>query len=178
MKNLLKEKLIPIIGLSILVVVLIVSTVLLLVKNVGKTILQIESQKVIPGNEISIPITIDKNHGFFNGQIILEYDSGALEFISCENGEVFDECTAYRPNGEDSIIIVVEQTAKLENTEVDGVVAMLNFKVRESAKKGTYPISFYLPETVEEGTCFIKVQDINAEKRTVPKCVNGKIVVE
>lgn len=178
MKNLSKEKAIAIIGISILVVALIVSTVLLLTKNVGKTVLKIESQKVIPGNEISLPITIEKNHGFFSGQIIIEYDSGALEFISCENGEVFDECFTYKPTGEDSIVIIVEQTTKLENTDINGVVAMLKFKVRASAKKGTYPISFYLPKKVDDGTGFLKIQDLDAEKWTIPKCVDGKIVVE
>ena len=178
MKNLLKEKLIPIIGLSILVVVLIVSTVLLLVKNVGKTTLKIESKTAIPGDEISLPIIIDKNHGIFSGQIVVAYNSSALEFLSCENGEVFDECDVHVLPESDTLVILAEQITKFENTKVDGVLATLKFKVRSGAKKGTYPISFHLPETVEDGTYFLRVQDIDSEKWTVPKCTNGKIVVQ
>lgn len=177
MKKLSKEKLIAIIGISILVIALVVAIVLLLVKNVGNTILKVESKNAIPGDEISIPITVEKNHGMYIGQIMVQYDSDSLEFLSCTNGEVFDQCTANSNDVEDTIVIIAEQTG-LENTDIDGVVATLNFRVRKSAKKGTYPISLYVPETVEEGTYFVRVQDIDEQKWIVPKCIAGKIVVQ
>ena len=178
MKKISTQKLITIIIASVLVAALIFVVAMLLIKNIGETTLKIESKTAIPGDEISLPIIIDKNHGVFSGQIVITYNSSALEFLSCENGKVFDECNVHVLPESDAVVIIAEQTSKFENTKIDGVLATLKFKVRAGAKKGTYPVSFHLPETVEEGTYFLRVQDIDLNKWTVPKCTNGKIVVQ
>ncbi len=170
-----KTKISIIIATLILAVAIIVSGALLIVNNVGKTTLFIESETALAGDTVRLPISINKNHGLFVGQIVIKYNADALEFVSYSNGDVFLQCGA---NDDDGTVIIILNHNGIENTKSDGVVATLNFEIKETTLKGEYPISFYLPENVEDGTYFAKVQNLEDESWIIPNCENGKIIVK
>ncbi len=132
---------------KICIVVLIVAiisvgtffTVKYIKNNIGDTVISLEGTTALAGDTIKIPFSISKNHGLWGGQIKINYDEKAFEFISCANGDVFDECEVNNNTG--SVNLIVNQTV-LANTKEDGLVASLNFKVKNLAKNGNYEISF------------------------------------
>lgn len=137
------KKLVLIIVCAVLAVALItVGTVFavdLFKNHIGTTVISFENKTVLAGDTVEIPLSISKNHGIWGGQIIINYDSDAINFVSCSNGEVFDECEVNSNVGE--VVILVTQS-ELEDSNENGLIANLNFKVKVSADKGDYDIAF------------------------------------
>lgn len=168
------KKLILIITSIVLVVALLVIGVMLFLGNIGNCKIAIESKTALQGDAVSIPISISKNHGLYYGRIIINYDSDALSFVSCANGEVFEECEANNLDGQ--LVLMVNQTG-VENTKIDGVMATLNFKVNETAPKGNYDINFEInQESPDDATCFVNVSE--PENFIAFEHENGKITVK
>lgn len=106
---------------------------------VGDTVISFESKTALAGDNVKLPISIIKNHGIWGGQIIVSYDADTLEFVSCANGDVFDECETNSADG--TVNLVVNQT-EIENNHKNGIIATLNFKIKENAQNGDYTIQF------------------------------------
>lgn len=128
---------------AVLAVALITTGVIVTAKYfknyVGDTVISFEEKTALAGDTVKIPFSVIKNHGIWGGQIKINYDSQAMAFVSCANGDVFDECEINSEDG--SVNIVVNQTG-LDDSKVNGVIATLNFKIKDSAKGGNYKIEF------------------------------------
>lgn len=172
MKRKTKKKLIIIIVAAVLAVALLavgtVYTVKYIKENVGDSILSLESKTALAGDTIKLSFTISKNHGLWGGQIVINYDADNLTFVSCANGVVFDECEANATDGGKLMVLVTQ--SDLENTDADGVVATLNFEIKDSAAKGDYDIEF----STDTNLCDID----EPEDLIVPLFENGKITVK
>lgn len=108
------------------------------VKNyVGDTTVYFENQTALSGDTVKLPLSITKNHGLWAGLLKVKYDTAGLEFVSCANGAVFDECEVEAGDGTVSIIV---NMSELEDVKENGLVVTLNFKVKENAKKGDYNV--------------------------------------
>ena len=107
MKKKLNSKLIIIITASVLAIALIATLIAVILNKAGDATVSFGSKKAIAGDTVEMPFSIDKNPGIWGGQIILNYDSDALSFVSCSNGDVFDECEVNDDNG--SLVILVNQ---------------------------------------------------------------------
>ena len=165
MKKKLNSKLIIIITASVLAIALIATLIAVILNKAGDATVSFGSKKAIAGDTVEMPFSIDKNPGIWGGQIILNYDSDALSFVSCSNGDVFDECEVNDDNG--SLVILVNQ-AELEDTDKNGVVATVSFKVKVSADKGDYDITF------DSETNFCNVTEVMVE----PILEKGTITVK
>lgn len=142
MKRKTKKILLIVLAIIAAVAVIAVSTVLIVKyvkRNVGTTIISFENQTAIAGDTVKLPVNIIKNHGIWGGQIKINYDTNALEFVSCANGEVFDECQA---NGDSGSVIIIVNQSDISEVKSNGTVATLNFNIRESASKTNYAIRF------------------------------------
>lgn len=142
MKKRTKKTVLMILAIVLAVILLSLATVFAVKyakKHIGTTTFSIENQTAIAGDTIKIPIEIVKNHGMWGGQIKINYDTNSLEFVSCANGVVFDECQASADSG--SVIIIVNQS-DLSESKLNGNVATLNFNIKQTASKGTYDIRF------------------------------------
>lgn len=131
------------IGFIITAVVLAIATiavgVLLIVKNIGETTVSLGDSKGINGDIVEIPLTIEKNHGIWGGQIIIDYDSDNISFISIENGTVFEGCEVNDTG--DSVALLATQTL-LKNTDKNGVIATLKFKIKANTDDGEHKLTF------------------------------------
>ncbi len=126
--------------LSICVVIFgTIFTVKYIKNNVGDTVLYFENQTALKGDVVKLPLYVNKNHGIWGGQLIIKYDASNFEFVSCANGNVFDECEINDNSG--MVNIIVNQT-ELNNAIQNGLVLTLNFKIKETALKGDYNITF------------------------------------
>ena len=159
------KKLVLIITSVVVAVAIICCGALLIIKNVGNTVLSLNSKTALAGDTVELTLSIDKNHGIWGGPIVINYDAESISFVSCANGGVFDECEVNSNEGE--VVLLVTQS-DFENTKANGVVATLNFKVKVSAEKGDFDISF----NGESNLCNIdeEIVEINYN--------NGKIKVK
>lgn len=109
--------------------------------NVGNTEVYIESKTALAGDTVKAPIVVAKNcgDGLWGAQIEIDYDSDALEFVSCANGEMLEIC---QPNSETGRVIIVLENADKDNVKKNGTLATLNFKIKEGTVKGDYNLKF------------------------------------
>ena len=162
-----KKKTILIISGVILAICLVLGTIFLIKDIKGDSVLSIESGAALAGDNIEIELTLDKNKGFYMGCITLEYDSDAIEFVSCASGEVFDMIETNDTTGQ---LVMLAYQNDLSLAKSDGNIATLTFKVKRNAKDGDYEIKF-----VDE-TNFCNLDD--PENLIVPELKNGIISVE
>ena len=163
----------------VLTITSILLVVLLLTGCAGSAtpVLSMESKLALVGDTINVPIEIEKNRGLYVGQIVVNYDPSVFEFVSGGNGNVFDECVVNGTDIKGTVMIIANQSG-VKNTKKNGIVSSLNFKIKDTAPRGDTTISFYMPETVEEGTYFLNVKDIAEEKWTIAKCNDAIISVK
>ncbi len=137
------KKLILIIVAAFLATTLVIFTALGAIKHIkthiGDTVISLEDKTALTGDTVKIPIVIEKNHGLWGGQIKINYNANVLDFISCANGDVFDECEVNDTDG--SVNLLVNQS-EMNNSKINGTIATLNFKIKETAKKGNSEIVF------------------------------------
>lgn len=107
--------------------------------QMGDCTATIGTEKSLAGDNVVIPLKLSKNSGMWGGQIIINYDSDAIDFVSCENGELFEECASNDNEGQLSILV---NQSNLKNTKKSGILLNLKFTVKETAKSGSYKLSF------------------------------------
>lgn len=126
--------------LAVALITLATMNVIKYIKNyVGDTVISFENQTALTGDTVKIPFSIIKNHGLWGGQVKINYDANVLEFVSCANGSVFDECEVNGAKG--SVNLIVNESG-LDDSKANGTIATLNFKIKETAKKGDCKIEF------------------------------------
>ncbi len=160
-----KNKFVFTIVAIVFAIAIIVVGIFLIFKNSGDTTISIGNAKALSGDTVEIPLTIEKNHGIWGGQILIDYDSSNLSFLSIENGEVFDECQVN--DAGDCVAVLVTQSV-LEDSRKDGLIATLKFKIKVSAKDGEHSLKF----NDETNFC-------NADEEMIePELKGGKITVK
>lgn len=98
------------------------------------------------GREVAVPVTIKNNPGFSTFRFRVSYNATDLELLSVENGTLTQGGTVMY--SADTLRQHVTFTWYTVGTEVreDGEIAILRFKVNDTAK-GKYPLTVtYLPE--------------------------------
>ena len=127
----------------ICLIISVVIALLTLFTGCGDTIegtkISLEDATGLAGDTINLPFSISENSGIWGGQILINYDSSAIEFESCTNGVVFDMCD-YNDNKGQLSLVVMQLEEK--DTKDNGLIATLNFKIKDVADDGEYEISF------------------------------------
>lgn len=164
-------KLILIIVACVLAVVILVAGLFIVIKKMRPCTLKIDSKTVLSGDNVTLSVVLDNNPGIYVGAMSIKYDPKVLTFISCANGDVFDERVINGLDGE--VVIVLNQTG-LKDTKNDGVVVTLTFNVKETAPKGEHNVYFDFAD--REMTGFRNVKD--PEKYIEFKFEHGKITVK
>ncbi len=131
----------------IIAIVLAVATIfvgsLLILKNIGNSVISIGNAKGLVGDVVEVPITIEKNPGIWGGQIIIDYDSKYFSFDSFLNGSVFEQCQVNDTG--DSVAILVTHTVTnsgLKDSKINGTVATLKFRIKATSQKGKQELKF------------------------------------
>ena len=132
----------------------------------------ISSKKAKKGEKnVNIIVSVKNNPGILGMVLKLEYDENALVLRSASNGKaVSDVLTLTKPKtftsgcnfGWDGVSIS-------ENEIKDGDVLVLSFDIRDSAKRGSYPIK----------VSFQKGNVVDKKLKSIPlKTINGVVEVE
>ncbi len=101
------------------------------------------------GKEVVVDLNLNANTGLASMLVQLDYDKNVLEFISAENGEVFDVNSFIGPQektegqGESEAKTLYWQNGTLtENVTKTGKLATLKFKIKDDAAVGKTKIRF------------------------------------
>ena len=131
-------------------------------KEKAGTKLSLEGAVGLPGDTVSIPISLSDNCGIWGSQILISYDSSVFSFVSCVNGEVFEMCDSNTV--EEGICIITSQLGT-EDTTANGLIATVKLKIKDIADDGEYKI------TIDEKTNFSNIagelQEVSFEGCTV-----------
>ena len=118
---------------------------------------------VLAGSEVVIDLTLTDNPGFTYLSLEYSYDKSALDLI-----EVNDKSLLGTYNGNGTSTLAWQNATASENFTVNGVVASLKFKVKDSTAKGEYPITLKFDAD--------NTMDVNYDP-VVFEVANGKITV-
>ena len=145
----------------------------------GKPKLIIGEAEGAVGSTIEIPVEIKNNPGTWGGQIIIDFDSTDLIFVSADIGTAYETCAvnlADEKGNMDSVVIIAEHKINYEdnksvlvNSYENGNVVMLKFMIKANALKGEHKI------TINSETNFC---DANANLVENFEFENGTITVE
>lgn len=129
--------------------------------------IQIAEASAVPGQKVSIPVSIQKNPGIAGATFTVSYDRTALTLDGAEKGAVLSKGT-FTPNAENGVITWYHTSDVSEN----GILFTLNFTVKAGAKAGNYPVALALKDG--EPANFS-----NQEADIVPiQFTNGAVTVE
>lgn len=117
------------------------------------------------GDVIDVPIKLSENPGILAGMFIFEFDAKAIEYVSYEKGDIFDE---YDVNGEAGKVSCIISSSQLKDSTKNGTLITLQFKVKDGAAKGDYTIK-YSSES--------QISNLN-EEWIKPQISDGKITVK
>lgn len=121
--------------------------------------------------EIEIPVELKNNPGILGFTITIRYDEEIFELIDIKNGDVFDGVLQFtKPQIYTDGCRCLWDGLNIDKDNVrDGVLIRLNFHVRDTAKKGKYPIivecagNDVIDDNLENVPVEIKNGEINIE---------------
>lgn len=99
----------------------------------GAPTVSVGSVSAEPGKNIKIPVSFTGNPGAMGFLIDFEYDADALEYLSTDKGELLTDCTAAEAGSGKIKLVSVED----KDVQKDGVLAYLNFKIKNGASGKT-----------------------------------------
>ena len=103
----------------------------------------LDSKKASSGQEVSVPVRVEKNPGVIGVEITVKYDANVLEWVSVEPGE-------YGTLGEYDLAVgqPLAWFANDERADVtqDGVFVTLVFRVKDSVKEGQTVVTLLYDE--------------------------------
>ncbi len=89
------------------------------------------------GKEVTIDLNLDANTGLTSMLVELDYNKDILEFVSAENGEIFDAESFEAPDAtNDSKVLLWENGTLTQNIAKTGKLATLKFKIKDDAAIG------------------------------------------
>lgn len=104
--------------------------------SIGDVVAEVDAENV------SVPVEISNNVGIGALELYISYDEKIFTLTNemVDFGEIFEESDygVGVKNGVCTIVGIALST--MQNTKENGLVAMLNFKVKDSAPSGVYPI--------------------------------------
>lgn len=96
-----------------------------------------------PGKEITVDMNLVENTGIASMLVEINYDKTALEFVSAENGNVFDIGSFDGPDRDSDYKVLTWQNGTLtRNITETGKLAVLKFRIKDEAAVGNYEIAF------------------------------------
>ncbi|MBQ3100509.1 MAG: S-layer homology domain-containing protein [Clostridia bacterium] len=140
--------------------------------NVLTPTITLESIEAEVGDELSIKVLIENNPGIWGMDLRISYDKSVLTLTSVDNGDFYQETewTKGNLNG-DVYILSYEANGLYDVTASSGVLAVLNFKISDTAEVGDYAVSaFYNPgDIININFDDINFTVVNGTVRVAPK---------
>ena len=144
-----------------------VATFSLSVHAISNPSIVVESVEAKPGDDVSVKVSIENNPGVWGMDVRISYDKTDLTLTSVENGGFYQDAEWTKGNLDGDTYVLSYEASSFDNiTTSSGVLAILNFKISDSASSQEYAIN----ASYNPGDCInVEFDDINFN------IVNGKI---
>ena len=128
-----------IISLAVIVAALVLMVFLLVKTTATDPLIRASSpNKTSAGSAFSVDVSIENNPGIAVFVIDLKYDETAFEFVSVENGGLFENELAVRDRDFDDYHAIRVMFAELDAFQGDGVLYTAKFIAKSDAPLGKY----------------------------------------
>ena len=126
-----------------------------------------------PGSTVTVAVNLEDNPGIASIKLKVQYGTN-LELVSTTNqGVLHGVYTTSREITTNPYVLV---WSNAENSEEDGTIAFLTFKILESAPDGKYPITIWCDDAGNEKLEDVAVRSTGSNvsvKKSIPGDVNG-----
>jgi len=102
---------------------------------------EVSSAKARAGDTVTITVSIKDNPGIITCQIRTLFDENALELTGVENTGLLNGFRTPAPNISSPYRLLWMDSSSMVNNSANGVIAKLNFKVKNGAEPGDYNVS-------------------------------------
>lgn len=130
------------------------------------------------GETVDVRISLENNPGITALQINVGYDSGDLELISIEDGGLFDDSLSHSQLTKNPLIVSWYSSSSSNETN-DGCLAILKFKILDSAAESEVVITYNEDNVFDSSFNNIKFDVVNGTVKVVSDapCYNGHTIV-
>lgn len=132
---------------------------------IRKGVLKVSSAAAKAGESITVEVSFNENPGIWAIQLMLSYDTDALEYTGYSEGDLFSE---YEVNAFEDQVKAVVIPNDLKNTYKNGTVIKYDFKVKDGVAPGEYGIK------INDGTSVCNADEVTVE----PSVIGGVITVK
>ncbi|MBE7057685.1 MAG: hypothetical protein E7387_01100 [Ruminococcaceae bacterium] len=102
----------------------------------------IENVEAESGEDVAIKVMIENNPGIWGMDLKISYDKSALTLTSVDNGDFYQASEWTKGNLNADVYILSYEAGGLDNiTTKSGTLAILNFKVSDTAVAGDYAVT-------------------------------------
>lgn len=132
---------------------------------IKKGTLEVSSVTAKSGENITVEVSFNENPGIWAIQLMLSYDTDALEYTGYSDGDLFSE---YEVNAAADQVKAVALPNDLKNTYKNGTVIKYDFKVKDGVAPGEYSIK------INDGTSVCNADEVTVK----PSITDGVVTVE
>ena len=113
--------------------------------------LKTNTVKAVAGETIEIPMDILNNSGVCGVESKILFDSKNFSLLNVTNGDVFanNQMTAGGNKTKTPYTVFWENATATENIDKNGTLGVVNLKVNDTAKVGSYPVNVILNNAVD-----------------------------
>jgi len=150
---------------------LILALNIIFVSNIfGATNFIVSSPSGNMGKEVSVDVTLKENTGFVGYQMLLNYDTSKLEYVSSKNGDLVNSKFAVLSEDKDKGTV---KQACVSNSVIseNGQLMTVTFKVKEGITNENIPINLNVQKLIND----VGDADVKNIEYTVS---NGNIILE
>ncbi len=135
------------------------------IEKIPSPIITVENVSAYSGEEITVPVKIEKNVGLLGLEISIDYDNEVLTMIEAKQGTGLGSMSLTKPPSmtENTLYFLWDKT---DADYSNGEILLLKFKVADTAPTGDYPIEVKLVSACD--------QDVNS---VAIECVSGDVLV-
>ena len=131
-----------------------------------------------PGEEVSVPVSIDTNPGITFASLEIEYDATVLEVVKIETLIFAGKATSSGPATANPLKITWYD-GEVDTTET-GAIANVIFKIKDDAAEGTYNFAVVGKQVLNANFANVPFATVNGSVTvaTVVECAHTETVVE
>lgn len=129
--------------ISFIIIALLCCSVCTVFANASdKAVIYATDATAKPNDTIKTEIVLDFNPGILTLRLFLDYNRDYFELVSSTDGGILGNSTHSKDLSEDPYVLFWSNHSKEDFTQ-NGVIATLEFKVKENVPSGAYPLTLY-----------------------------------
>ena len=111
------------------------------VSSPSEATIQVSSVKGLPGQTVSVPVSLENNPGIVSMLVSVTYDRDVLTLVGVEDAGLLGTAEHNPSYSAFPYILSWSNDTAKENFTVNGTIVTLVFQIKEEAEEGSYPVA-------------------------------------